>query len=377
MRKFILTLMLSLLTSSAVSAFWAEATDSSLEIGVGYRNDSIKYKREFSPFSSGSDSYGNNYNNSEFNTNSSLDWKNLNIWFIEARGKYVTCDCVYLRGSVDYGWITSGKLKNKEDYGFGSGYFDNSFSFSGRDKSHVKGNVYDAKIAVGYQFKWCDEALSIAPLVGYSWHGHELRNGRHGDSSYSSYSPSSCDSYDSYYSYYSDCSYSDYSSSSSSSSSSFSSSSSDKHHKLTDRWNGVFIGFDLDYRFCCEWNFFFNYEYHWAQFHAKEHGHNRLLFNNNLDNSESGYERHCKSHIHANNASGNVIDFGVEWDLCDCWVLGLRAEFQWWTARHAHERTKVVDRSCGDVGLECAFKTPIKHVTWNSGSIVLDLGMVF
>ena len=44
MRKFIVTLMASLLSCSAAFAFWPEATDSSLEIGVGYRQDRLEWK---------------------------------------------------------------------------------------------------------------------------------------------------------------------------------------------------------------------------------------------------------------------------------------------------------------------------------------------
>ena len=42
MRKFAVTLMASLLVCSAASAFWPEATDSSLEVGVGYRQDKLE-----------------------------------------------------------------------------------------------------------------------------------------------------------------------------------------------------------------------------------------------------------------------------------------------------------------------------------------------
>ena len=44
MRKFAVTLMTSLLSCSAASAFWPEATDSSLEVGVGYRQDRLEWK---------------------------------------------------------------------------------------------------------------------------------------------------------------------------------------------------------------------------------------------------------------------------------------------------------------------------------------------
>ena len=40
----------------------------------------------------------------------------------------------------------------------------------------LKGHVYDAKLAVGYQFKLCDDSFAIAPLVGWSWHGQHLQD---------------------------------------------------------------------------------------------------------------------------------------------------------------------------------------------------------
>ncbi|MFI5342588.1 MAG: hypothetical protein ACHQUC_00025 [Chlamydiales bacterium] len=361
--------MASLFCCSAASAFWPEATDSSLEVGVGYRNDSIKWKRELRDGSSsfysgcnGSGESGSSGSRDKFTTD--FNWKDISIWFIEGRGRYITCDCIYLRGNVDYGWITSGRLHQKDHFSFASGNnhgFGNDFSSSSnsRGRSSANGFVYDGKIAIGYQFDWCDECLSIAPLVGYSWHGQHLRGGHRDESSnFYGYGFNS-DSY---------CS----EESSSSSSSSRSSSSGRGKHRFNDRWNGVFIGFDLDYRLCCEWNLFLNYEYHWAEFHATERKEN--LFRNDYYGNSSGNNR---SSIHANNGYGNVLDFGVEWDLCECWTLGLRAEFQWWYADHGRERTKLCENSIGNVSVEEVVKTSVKHISWDSGSIAVELGMIF
>lgn len=365
MRKVMLSLMLSLLSCSTVSAFWPEALDSAVEVGVGYRNDSIKWKRELSGGSSyyGSSS-GSGSGSSGARETSDFNWKDLNIWFIEGRGRYVTCDCIYIRGRTDYGWITSGKLHHKNHFGSGGsgGAFDeNDFSSSSpssRGNGHAKGFVYDCKLAIGYQFKWCDECLAVAPLIGYSWHGQHLRGGKDHEHSNFYYDESSSD----------ECS-------DNSSYSSYSSSSSSGHnkHRFNDRWNGVFIGFDLDYRLCCEWNLFMNYEYHWAEFHATEH--NRTLFRNEFNGSGCGNIH--RSTIHANNGYGNVLGFGAEWDLCECWTLGLRAEFQWWYANKGHERTKFAEASLGNVEFEGVAKSRVKHISWDSGSIAVELGMIF
>ena len=229
MRKFVVTLMASLLSCSAAFAFWPEATDSSLEVGVGYRQDELEWKT-----SNHCDYYQSHCNDKNSallprGLRSHLKWKDLDIWQIEARGKYVTCDCLYLRANGDYGWITHGKNTDRDrlsfsDYGCSD---DSSFEF-GHSRSKARGHVYDAEIAVGYQFKLCDDSFSIAPLVGYSWHGQHIEDRHLRQHFYFTDSDSSDDCY----------------------------SSSKRHSRYHTRWNGPFVGFDFDYRFgcCCEWD---------------------------------------------------------------------------------------------------------------------------
>jgi len=180
MRKFVLTLMASLLSCSAATAFWPEATDSSLEVGVGYRQDRLEW-RTSSNFDSSSYSE-DSYVGLPLNLQSKLKWKDLQIWQIEAQGKYITCDNIYLRANADYGWITHGKNTDSDYVNFGeteSSYesygSESSFEFA-HSKSKARGHVYDAKIAIGYQFKMCDDSFAISPLVGYSWHGQHIKD---------------------------------------------------------------------------------------------------------------------------------------------------------------------------------------------------------
>ncbi len=205
MRKFVVTLMASLFSCSAASAFWPEATDSSLEIGVGYRQDRLEWKTRNRCHSSDrcSESSGISYhscfssdetlNNGDdvqgrpLSGRSKVKWRNLNIWEIEGRGKYVTCDNIYLRANGDYGWITSGKNHDSDHREFGrrgerdgadEGFDYNSgsdFEFA-RSHSRARGHVYDARLAVGYEFRLCDCSLALVPLVGYSWHGQHIRD---------------------------------------------------------------------------------------------------------------------------------------------------------------------------------------------------------
>ncbi len=333
MRKFVVTLMASLLSCSAAFAFLPEATDSSLEIGVGYRQDKLEWKT-----SNGFD----NYSSAEsfpLELKSHLKWRNLQIWQIEGKGKYVTCDNLYLRGNADYGWITHGRNTDSDSLAIDSYSSDNSFEFA-HSKSKARGHVYDIRLALGYQFKMCDDSFAIAPLVGYSWNGQHIEDHRLRQDAYS----------------ISDVSGSSYS-------------YSGKHSHYHTRWTGPFIGLDFDYRFGygCEsgWELFGAYEFHWAEYHAK----GRWGLREDLG---SDFQHRAK------NAYAHVFDIGVKWDFCECWTLALKGEFQWWWANHGHDRSKVVEASMGNgIKTECYIKTHLHDIEWRSAAVSIDLGMVF
>lgn len=389
MRKIALTLMASLLSCSAVSAFWPEATDSSLEVGVGYRRDTLEWKTSShfnSSYGCSSPSYDNSgcnqFCNDDFNgcnlpggVNSHLKWKNLNIWQIEANGKYVTCDSLYLRFNADYGWITSGKNTDSDNFSgcrdnfisFSNGFGDDCYSSNrefGRSHSKVKGHVYDVRLAVGYQFKWCDDSLSVSPLVGYSWHGQHLQD-RHLRQRFSNNCDDFCDD-DFFASARSHSCYSSFDSCSVDSCDSYSSCGGN-HSRYNTRWNGPFIGFDFDWRFgcCCEWDIFGTYEFHWADYNASARWNLRTDF-------QDGKFRH-----HAKTAYGSIFDIGVKWDFCECWTLAVKGEFQWFWADHGRDRAKIAEGGCGNVREKCYLSIPLKDIKWESAGISIDVGMVF
>ncbi len=355
MRKTFVAIMASLLSFSSAFAFFPEAVESYVEVGAGYRSDTFKWGTNANPFGSGSgsSSYFGADGSSETGLRSQLKWDDLSIWLIEGRGRYITCDNIYLRGSIDYGWITSGKVHDRDFFVFEDAP---SREFS-HTRADTKGHVYDAKIAVGYQFRMCDDSFSISPLIGYSWRGQhfELKNLHdeflNSDSSFSSASSSSrsfSSSYSSYYDSYS----------------SGSSSGSDRlHSKYNTRWDGIFIGFDLDYRLNCDWTIFLDYEYHWATYHAK----GRWNLREDLPN---GFNHHSK------NAWGNVLDIGVQWDLCE-WTLALRGEFQYFRANKGHDRALYFEENLGNIKNRCYVTNPLSKVEWTSAGVYFDVGMSF
>lgn len=362
MRKILLTFMATLLSCSAAHAFWPEATDSSLEIGVGYRRDKLEWKTRADLSCCDCDcDYGSyyGYDSGPFGVRSHLKWDNLRIWQIEGRGKYVTCDNLYFRAYGDYGWIHSGHNKDRDFY---SDYYYDDYEFS-CSRSKTRGHVYDVNIALGYQFKLCDDSFSIAPVVGYAWKGTHLRD-RHlrlnhlaqvplfeGGEVARSYSCDYCSDYCDY------CSYSD-------SYSCSCSSSSGLHSRYNNRWNGPFLGVDLEYRFLCNWSLFLDYEYHWATYHAKAHWNLR-------QDLPWGFHHRSKR------AYGQVVDFGIKWDFCDCWTVALRGEFQYWCANKGHDRAKIFDASVCDVKTDCRLSIPLRHVRQHTEIVAIDIGMAF
>lgn len=332
--KFFVTLMASLFSCSAAFAFWAEAADSSFDIGGGYRNDRFKWETR-ADFTSASEA-----TNQEV-LKSKLNWRNLNIWQIEARGKYVTCDNLYIRGMFDYGWITKGKVRDSDfvitrGSSSDSSSSDSDLVSSGSEEEFIRsrsggkrGHVYDANIAVGYQFQLCDDSLALSPVIGYSWNGQhlEIKNGHN------------CIP--------------------------VSTSIENLHSKYHARWNGPFLGIDADYRFSCDWSLFATYEFHWAHYHAKAH------WNLRTDLVDGRF------HHSARNGYGNLVNLGIKWDFCECWTASLIGQWQGWFARHGKDRATLIELELGDVELTTVVSTPLRHVEWQSGSISLDVGMVF
>jgi len=335
MRKFFVTLMASLLSCSAAFAFWPEAADSSFEIGLGYRSDKIRWEldNEFiltTPFAGIPADTG-------VRARSELEWKNLRIWQIDLKGKYVTCDHIYLRGYADYGWITHGKVRDSDFIDTAS---DESFSFGEEVEFSLfhgksdKGHVYDASIGVGYQFELCDDSIALTPIIGYSWHGQHLKiKDDHHSSSSSSIFP-------------------DFSS------------ISNLNSKYNTRWNGPWLGLDFDYRFCCNWSLYAAYEYHWATYNARGDWNLRTDLINGF-------------HHHSKRAYGQVFDIGIKWDFCECWTVALSGKWQWWKARKGTDRALIADISDLDLEVKCFLYADLKDVKWNSGCISIDVGMIF
>ncbi|MBA3721942.1 MAG: hypothetical protein H0W88_06035 [Parachlamydiaceae bacterium] len=332
MRKYVVPFMACLLSCSAVSAFWPEAVDSSLEMGFGYRRDKFNWETKSDTFV-----------DAPTNVSSNLTWRDLNIWQIRAAGKYVTCEDIYFRGYIDYGWITHGKVIDSDFISAASGATSGpsrnansnleSSEFRRSTGKSKKGHTYDTSIAAGYLFRMCCDTIGIAPVVGYSWHGQHLNIRKFNQITVNT-------------------------------SSSSSGLSDNARSKYNARWNGPFIGVDLDYKFYCDWTLLASYEYHFAKYHAKGHWHLR-------PDLIDGFNHR------ASNADGQVANIGIKWDFCECWTLGLIGQWQWFQAKHGHDKARINQLKAGDNRTDCFLTSPLKRVNWRSASINIDVGLVF
>lgn len=345
MRKLLSTLTVCLMTLSLqnLSAAWME--DSVLDVGVGYRTDSIEFRSKigFDAASSLSDGVSESLlTDSVFDNIHEKDkFRSLNMWQISAYGKTTFCEGVYLRGSADYARIVDGNLKTH--YSFGStssspsevvttdevvvsGEGDESSSFVDNTiklrADADSGYAYDLSAGIGYEWSFCCDQFKIAPLVGWSYNVQDIKakRFRFGNAS-SSFSSSSSESFV----VEEISSSSDIESSSStfveSSSSSSSSQSSHIRSNSRVRWNGPWVGVDMVYNVDCDWTLFGGFEWHWARVQSKFR--TRLDLANNENNQTSF---HFDNHFHSR-ATGAVFNLGTAYRFDECWSAGVQGAY--------------------------------------------------
>jgi len=419
MNRFFMTIasFASIFSCSAAFSFWPEAANSSFEIGVGYRNDKLNsrvvtensssatYSYSGSPSAysgtgSGSEVIENGVSHASNGPGEKFKWNNLNIWQIDANFKYLTCDDIYVRGMVDYGWINNAKFDLVQYTSSASVVLSNptlgsngaSLYTSSGNSNKQKGQVYDANLAIGYQFRLCDDTLSLTPVIGYGWNGQHL-NAKKRRGSYSSVSYANSESSGTPVAtdtttittdtvieaenttdvIFVDDSTTTETTTASSGYGSYANQSgySNGSHgnKFHTRWNGVFLGLDADYKFLCDWAVFGSYEYHWATYHAK----------GNMETFDSGLLAN-NFNQKSKNAYGQIFQIGLRWDFCDCWTASLVGEWKWYHANNGKNRSDVKGwkvEGNSDVELALYAYSPIKNVNWQSASVTLNVGMLF
>ncbi len=322
MRKWI-TLLMTLLVGASVSQ--ANANTGNVTLEAGYRRDNISWKSKFpsdSPF-----------------LKTETKFKDLDIFQIGLHGRSTIGCNFYVRASAYWGWILDGDFKQSINTYFSPGYAydDFEFGFSGDHHNVIDDKyVYGIGAAIGYPFYFCDCTLILAPVIGYAVDEQNITINDEGLDLYASdglFFPVSgsecCD------------------------------------HKYINKWWGPFVGFDFSYRPYNEcWSLFAEFEYHWGSFHGKRH------INGEFD--QFGFNRH---RFHTNNADGWVIAVGADYDLCNCWTIGLSFKYQDWRARkHKHHCDE------DDVSyfyFDTCDGRERNHFRWDSYAINLTVGKEF
>lgn len=195
---------------------WSDCfgTDSTLnvEVGGGYRHDTLKWKT-FAP-----------------GVEIRHKWKDLNMGVVDTHAQLLVCEHYLLKFDFDYGWFNRDGRHQLRESNFFTGSFDEF-------RPRVKGDVYDVSGAIGYQFNWDCYRYSLAPLVGYSYNYQNFRNQREHRRSGEF----------------------------------FSGRSFGRHNNYKFEWNGPWLGFITAFQPTCDWQVYLSYAYHWAWFRGKVH----------------------------------------------------------------------------------------------------------
>ncbi len=277
-----------LLCLLAISVQGAHAIDISTDIDLQgmFRSDNFDW------------SISGDINGANPNILSELKWTDLKINGLKLSAVSLVEKSYYLRSSVNYGWITSGKNRDSDYFG------DNrTFEFSRSDNKTDDGYVKELSMGLGYQFKDASGSTMLAPMVGYSYHMQKLKitdgfqsiplNGPF---------PGLNSTYESI-------------------------------------WKGPWIGFDVSYIGSDKITFSGVFEYHWIDFNAEADWNLRSDF------------AHPKSF--AQDADGNGISFslGMDYLLKNNWSVVSGLNFRDWSTNFGVDRTYFVDGTTIATGL--------------------------
>ncbi|MBA3722680.1 MAG: hypothetical protein H0W88_09810 [Parachlamydiaceae bacterium] len=294
---------------------FADECFQSVEFGLGWRRDDLKWKANRMEESSGSAV-----------ASSHINFKDIEMYTAHGKAKWAGSE-YYIRLSADYGISDKGRAKDKFR-------LDASSLFSSEVGAHVSDPVkrrsefYDFSGAVGYPLTFCECRLLAVPLIGFSYHRQRIRvkHRRHERSSFTSdFSlDSSSNPFDA-------TSTSDLFSSSSSSSE-FNPFSDDSVSQLASligfhpkkrtsnyrfTWYGFYIGTDIAYALDSCWTIFTELEYHfYDRCHRKRKSFTAVDF---VD------EYHSEGIAHGFNGT-----IGTTFAMGSCWFSTIAVDFKWW-----------------------------------------------
>jgi hypothetical protein len=336
MKKFASKMAAIAATTVVSISAYSFADSEAVQIGLGYRQDSIKWKLEdFGVINPRADAH--------------LHYRDLEIVLIGGKAKTNFGCNGYARVCFDYGWVLDGRLREKvelRDRSEAEHFRNNGVLVEGdyataTIKNREKGNsyVWDLNFAVGYPIDCGCSSFQFAPMIGFSWDRQHLKFKSNRDLNFSedfsdgSFVVAVDDSSSS------DSSDFPFSSSSSSSDSSRRDSSSHRSTFQTSYW-GPWVGFDVYYNCQSCWNVFGEFELHFGRAERKANSRVGIDF---LD----GYSA-------TKNFWGPTFRVGGNYNFCDCWYMEGAVSYLYWMSYGCRDR-----------------------LYWSSATVRFDLGYIF
>jgi hypothetical protein len=299
-----------------------ETFDVTADLGIGFRVDSFEVDK--------------NIHYELFPVSERTKWKDLDIWegVLRAEVDLPYCSFLYLFGK--YGWVTDGRL------GVEDRYLDQpSLTYLEASSNHVDGNVYDLRAALGYRFYSCCNSLMVAPLVGYAYVNNHYK------ASYGTWGPSNQD----YLRFIPFCS------------------------DLSNRYSGVWIGFEATYDLMSCLKFYGSIQYDWMQFRASGHEDYGVI---KSDGSTLLSSRRFQDR---GNAHGPLIQVGLDLSVSCNFYVGTLFEWRYLNTSSANEhlsdRVVFIEEDLAPQTLTENLDMPLEHVQWDSWSIQLHAGVTF
>lgn len=285
-----------------------------ISLTAGYRQDELQW-----------DIGGIDGKNS--NILSELTWKDVKSYEIATNFKWSNSSKLYFRGGFGFGWIYEGTNQDS-DYKGDNRTMEYSRSYS--DTS--SGTLWDGGLGAGYRFDFplssSDGRLQFMPMVGYSYHVQEFEdtNGRQVVSEYGNNMP--LGHFSGLQSYY------------------------------DAKWQGPWLGFDVEFGFNRKHSLEGSFEYHWADYTADANWNLRSDF------------AHPVSFSHESDGTGIIASLNYRYAPSETWDWTVGFTYRDFEAERGKNTFHLADGR--DQKLQ-----PLNGAEWSSYTLFIGFGYYF
>lgn len=251
------------------------------------------------------------------NVLSELRWQNLESYQVKAKAD-AKLHLVYMRATMDYGWINSG-VNQDSDY-LGN---NRTIEISRSNNNADSGNVWDVTVGAGIRkhYAAAGGGFDIIPMLGASYNRQDLRM----TDGFQTIPPTGA--------------------------------FSGLKSTYNARWFGPWAGMDLIGAFD-SWTFTGSFEYHFLTDYKAD-----------ADWNLRDDFQHPVSFEHTAGGSGVVVSLGADYAMSRRWSVNAAFDLQNWQARRGTDRTFFTDGTTAD--------TRLNEVNWNSYALTVGVKYAF